>query len=386
MRSQSLLIATLSLTDTSAVFYSLSIITPPTPAILRELAFIEATSKLTTYNLPSPSSPQTALSPLEIRLSANRLSLVSQLLSTSEDAYKHPEVILDLITKLDCGGRAARIKGLGMLADSSVMMGDGDWQRGVGYVERMRGEVKEMMKETAGGGGRAGRSAEVTQKETDEAVEVVWKTCFQFGRSSALGGDDGARREKLLGWALEFCPPDTIPDVLAEWRKVEEAESERRKRKREGGAGGSSLAPQSSPFSFDWVTASTSSYGDALSPAPHLETERARKRDIAARAATAAFDHLGSSLSSFRPFSGSSAGTTQRMPNFDSANMESPPLPPTAASTEASSGEKQVASLFGGGDGAQDESDLLHQGRRQLNRSLGWILGANEEEMGGGVI
>ena len=61
------------------------------------------------------------LLPIEIRLTKDKLSLISRILSSNEDAYKHTEVILELCYKL--GYRddpVAEVKVLAMLADSAL--------------------------------------------------------------------------------------------------------------------------------------------------------------------------------------------------------------------------------------------------------------------------
>jgi hypothetical protein len=142
---------------------------------------------------------------------------------------------------------------LGMLADASVQAGD--WQRGVRFVERMV-EVVESLDGKGGGGGASGRkkrkiaakhsktestsslasnrsmsssvgstvppSASTTSLggsppllHTDEAIEVCWRTCLQFGRQAEFGDTD--RKLQLIGHALVLCPPDMISDVLPSW-------------------------------------------------------------------------------------------------------------------------------------------------------------------------
>ena len=66
--------------------------------VTQEKQFIEATSRLCSFNLMS--RPGIPISPIEIRLTKDRLSLVSRVLSSNNDAYKHSEVILDLVRKL----------------------------------------------------------------------------------------------------------------------------------------------------------------------------------------------------------------------------------------------------------------------------------------------
>ncbi|GBE77859.1 hypothetical protein SCP_0107410 [Sparassis crispa] len=97
----------------------------PTPSerIVKEKEFIEATSRLCSFNLMTRSG--TPITPLEIRLTKDRLSLVSRVLSSNSDAYKHTQVILELVEKLGFGGDAiAEVKTLAMLVETALQSED----------------------------------------------------------------------------------------------------------------------------------------------------------------------------------------------------------------------------------------------------------------------
>ena len=66
----------------------------PSERITREKEFIEATSRLCSFNLMS--RPGIPISPIEIRLTKDRLSLVARVLSNNADAYKHTQVSGDI--------------------------------------------------------------------------------------------------------------------------------------------------------------------------------------------------------------------------------------------------------------------------------------------------
>ncbi|KAL7413320.1 secretory pathway protein Sec39-domain-containing protein [Mrakia frigida] len=373
----------------------LSVVTPPTPALKREQAFIEATSKITSYNLLSSSN--NPLSPLEIRLSKDRLSLVSQVLSASDDAYKHPEVILDLVDKLGFDkDEGAKVKALGMCSDAAVQ--SGDWEKGVEFVERMveivggfeKSKRRKLAAAVGGGAGAAhsrsissssssvqgGTSKEDQAASMEEAIEVCWKTAFQLGRQTEF--DDVERKMALVGHALNFCPSDSISDLLVAWKKVEEDASKPR----------SSTAHTSSQHSLGHGSpfGNSSSNGQPTTAEQHA---RDRKRDMAARAAARTFSSLSSSLSSFRPLAVSSSSSA-------SVPRSASPAGSSSFRSETGGGEgggtrrsfegagPSVASLFGSVQ--QGEEEIMNHGRRALTRGVGWLLGASETEMGGDVI
>lgn len=364
-------------------FASLSVISPPTPAIEKEQAFIEATSRITSYNLPSRLSPSSTLAPLEIRLSKDRLSIVSRILSTSDDAYKHPEVILELVGKLGYqGDKAAECKTLGMLADAAVQ--EGDWERGVGYVERMVAAVQAFGRKkrardslpTSAASHTLASSAALTSvaaAEVDseqEAVDVCWKTCYQFGRQSEF--KDVERKLSLMGHALDFCPADTISDLLVAWRKLED-EALRHPQKRGAPRGGSSGGPA---HALDHLPSIAVSAASQLTGMRASDLDHMRRRDIAAAAASRTINTLSSSLSSFRPLGG---GSSVRSAS-PASSMHSQP-----GSAASGGAEHSVASLFGG-LGKEEDQDVVRQGRRALTKGVGWLLGASEEEMGGDLL
>ncbi|KAG5652304.1 hypothetical protein H0H81_005526 [Sphagnurus paluster] len=182
---------------------------PPTDRIVREKEFIEATSRISSFNVTS--RPGIPISPIEIRLTNDRLSLVSRVLSSNSDAYKHTEVILDLARKLGFKNDVtAEVKTLAMLADTALQAED--FSRAYELSDRMVSAVLNL---------RA-NSPNVTQ--VAEASEVCWVACFQLGRQVEF--NDVEKKLHLLGRALELCPPDKMHDVLTPWRRLEEEDIE----------------------------------------------------------------------------------------------------------------------------------------------------------------
>ena len=171
-----------------------------TPAIQREKEFIEATSKICSFNVVSRGG--IPIQPIEIRLVKDRLSLVARVLTSTEDAYKHSSVILDLVHKLGYrDDMTAEVKTLAMLADSALQAED--FTKAAETVDRMVDRVRKL----------------ANTEEFAEAREVCWHSCFQLGRQSEF--DDTEKKMSLLGHAMEICPSEHMLDVLTIWRKLE---------------------------------------------------------------------------------------------------------------------------------------------------------------------
>jgi hypothetical protein len=237
--------------------YSLSV-SSPTARIVRERAFIEATSKISSFNMTSPSG--NPLTPLEIRLTKDRLTLIARILSNTDDAYKHMDVMLDIVEKLgytkDAGqleGAAgsyenAEVKVLAMLTDSALQAED--FGRAVKSCEKMVEGARKLRSKYPP---RASPpSYDVPQdplwSSAEEAIEVCWHSCFQLGRQSEF--NDTQAKLRLLGFALELCPTTNTLELLAVWRRIEAEDIEVRKQaverskaKQESQARRSSVAP-----------------------------------------------------------------------------------------------------------------------------------------------
>ena len=187
--------------------------------IATEKEFIEATSRLCAYNLMS--RPGIPITPIEIRLSKDRLSLVSRVLSSNAEAYKHVQVILELVHKLGFKNDVvAEIKTLAMLTDTALNAED--FERAFETSEMMVQKTLDL---------RASRSADDPQVQ--QANEVCWVSCFQLGRHPEF--EDTAKKTKMLGRAMEFAPAETLGEVLVAWHKLEAGDlAQRRERRRHG--------------------------------------------------------------------------------------------------------------------------------------------------------
>ncbi|KAI0271351.1 Sec39-domain-containing protein [Gloeopeniophorella convolvens] len=192
-------------------------IPPPSEAIVREQEFIEATSRIASFNVET--RPGVPLSPIEIRLTKDRMSLVSRVLSSNSDAYKYKEVILELVDKFGFRGDAvARVKALAMITDTALQVED------FAYAFKTSEAMVEIVSQLC-------QSSELPSARLQEAKEVCWVSCFQLGRQIEF--PDATKKLRLLGHSLEFCPPDRLPEILAAWRRLEKDDIEQQIERRE---------------------------------------------------------------------------------------------------------------------------------------------------------
>ncbi|THH18083.1 hypothetical protein EW146_g2845 [Bondarzewia mesenterica] len=307
--------------------------------IIREREFIEATSRIASFNVTS--RPGIPISPIEIRLTKDRLSLISRVLSSNSDAYKYTEVILDLVHKL--GFRddvTAEVKVLAMIADTALQAED--FARAYETSEAMVNTVLQMRSSVDN----------VGNSKVQEASEVCWVACFQLGRQPEF--NDVQKKLSLLGRALEFCPADKLADVLASWRRLESEDIEERKER---------LAARRSGAKTN---------GDSVGG-------RQTKRSVPS--------------ASISPSSLASRFQSLHMPEL---HMPSPPLVSTPDAAALASTFNRVAASFpsfsvggrplsvasneSGRSGRADHADVSAQATRVFQKGIGWLIGADEEE------
>ncbi|KAF9651849.1 Sec39-domain-containing protein [Thelephora ganbajun] len=192
-----------------SIAYSCLTVPKPSDRIIKEQEFIEATSRICSFNVTS--RPGIPISPIEIRLTKDRLSLVSRILSSNNEAYKHTEVVLDLVRKLGFkGDSTAEIKTLGMISDVALQNEDFD------RAYKIDKQIVDFVAGLKDGGVDVG----------EEVKEVCWVACYQLGRQPEF--EDVQKKLYLLGYALRLCPPERIVDILAAWRRVDEEDLESR--------------------------------------------------------------------------------------------------------------------------------------------------------------
>lgn len=268
------------------------------------------------------SRPGVSILPIEIRLTKDKLSLVSRVLSSNDSAYKHIEVLLELVRKLGFRDDAlAEVKTLAMVADTALQAED--FPRAFEASERMINAVLRLRQNAPLG---------MDSEQVQEAIEVCWVACFQLGRQSEA--QDTERKMALLGRALELCPADKIVDILASWRRLEAEEMERRQERtgrrlsRDGGG-----TKQNGNTRGRTSTLSSRLQNSLHMPSPALPS------------ASALATHTLSRVAAALPFSMHSLSNEER--------------------SRSRSGSPDVQS----------------QARHALRRGVGWLIGADEDEL-----
>jgi hypothetical protein len=301
------------------------------------------------------------LTPFQIRHAKNKLDLIRRILSTSDDAFRHDSIILDLAEKLGLTYDVSRAQIIGMLADVAVT--HSEYDLAYTHAQKLVDLVKHRHKKRS--------------PEDEEAMrDVAFKTCLELGRQEEWSEIDN--RMLLLGRAVEFCPSDTIPSVLVTWRAVEAGSlklSQAAKRRR--------LTGVKQPFK-PAGTAST-----ITSPVVGSEEERVLGSRTAARAARMALG-FGERFRDQIPFG---AGISPKLPSLTSSREASRDRSGGrggGAGEERRSIDSDRGSLSGLGFGAgtgpgrRDQTDaerVSRHARRALVKGVGWLLGADEREL-----
>jgi hypothetical protein len=330
--------------------FSLSV-SDPTPAVRRERDFIEATSKLSSYQIRTDRGE--VMSPLEMRLTKDKLGLIAKVLSSSDDAYRHVDVILDLANKLGYkDDDAAQIRVLAMLTESALQKPDFD----------QAGEICERIVDAAIRLRRNQRGGKLTPG-ADQAIDICWKTCSLLGKQSEYS--DIPRKMSLLGRALQFCPPEAISELLVVWRRVEDGQvrlDEAARNRHEPLIFKKGHHRNHSTESAG--SAASSSRGTPLSAAHLLGSKRAAM--AAQRLNKAAHDF--SSNFNLRP-----------LQTGNLAPSSTPSLRDEHSPARSESSDRAVRDALAGlGDGGVE---IKQQARRALVKGVGWLIGAGEEEL-----
>lgn len=298
--------------------------------IVKEQEFIEATSRIYSFNVTS--RPGIPISPIEIRLTKDRLSLVSRVLSSNNEAYKHTEVILDLVRKLGFkGDSTAEVKTLGMISDVALQNEDFD------RAYKIDKQIIDFVTELKDGG----------VDIEPEMKEVCWVACYQLGRQPEF--EDVQKKLYLLGYALQLCPPDRIVDILAAWRRVDQEDLEVRAEELNNAKPFSSRADRRGRTGRNEPGIALKSIADRLQkhmpPSPLVHTPDA------ALLASKTFNHITANF----PFSvRSSSRASQR-----SASPASPMI--------------NRLNLD------QDDGRPSTQASRVFQKGIGWLIGADGE-------
>lgn len=276
------------------------------------------------------------------------MSLIADVLRSNEDAYRHPDLILELVAKLGYkGDLLAETRALSLLADAALSAGDGT--RAAEVCNRMIAAVAQI---------RKGRDKE----KAAQAAELAWKTCFSFGKEDKLAAEPEKKMD-LLGQALLLCPTKEISQILSVWQVADSAQVKRKKR-------------TSKP-----IAQSTASIGGLSIPSfqmparPHTPTSihLPQSAEHAARAALS----VGRAATAYLPFRASTPDAS-------------------ASSRPTSRGDKDISQLFGGVAGLRDQrsrqssenrspsrpdaGDVRDRLQKGFTSGIGWLIGADDEE------
>lgn len=304
--------------------------------IILEQEFIEATSRITSFNVET--RPGVPLSPIEIRLTKDRLSLVSRVLSSNNDAYKYKEVILDLVDKLGFrGDTVARVKALAMIADTALQAED--FARAFETSESMINTVSQLCS-----------SPDTPPAQLHDAKEVCWVSCFQLGRQTEF--PDVSKKLRLLGHALEFCPADRLPEILTAWRRLEKEDINQRIE----GEGG-----HSSPRAG--LTATSTQHRRARQPGAPVPSLASRLQNIHLPASPLAMADGAAIADTF-------SRVASKFP-FSKSRPQARPVQSEGESQDHSRGDEV-------GWPSLDREEVSAQASRALQRGIGWLIGADE--------
>ncbi|KAK2461661.1 hypothetical protein APHAL10511_006124 [Amanita phalloides] len=316
------------------VAYDCLDVPPASERIIKEKEFIEATSRICSFNVMS--RPGIPISPIEIRLTKDRLALVSRVLSSNSEAFKHTEVILDLCYKLGFHDDiVAEVKVLAMLADSALQ--SEDFECAFEANDRMVAKLSSL---------RDSISTNFEDPRILEAKEVCWVACFQLGRQ--LEFDQLDKKLSLLGYALEFCPADKLHDIIAVWRRLEKediAKREERLSHRLGRQSTSSEKRRKRISSMNVASSLRARLQEFHMPSPPLLST-----PDAAALATKTFQTVAANF----PFSVGSRGRSFR-------------------TDTDSKGSRSSSNL------RFDADDVSTQATRVISKGIGWLIGTGED-------
>ncbi|KAE8540758.1 hypothetical protein D1P53_003122 [Cryptococcus gattii VGV] len=342
-------------------------VAPSTPAIVAERQYIEATSRLSSFST-------FILTPREIRHDVNPLSLLSAVLSdSSSDAFRHPDLMLELAEKLGCRGDTDRGLVWGMVGRAAIAKED--WPMASKAVENMVQTVKKS------------QDSQTAVKQEQRSIansgstlrSETWTLAHTLSSQSEFS--DISAKLSFVSSAIELCPASEIPSILETFRQIEKGRirlDEAAKRRRMKGIAAPQL-PSEPSIGMSSVAA---------------VQERVLGSRTAAKAAKLALD-IGGRLTAHRQLPSPSllSSATFSSP-FAGYELARPLSRNSAAGSEGGSdgGYKIGGSLSSGTAGARDlfehlgreEAERVRKGaRRALVRGVGWLLGADESEIAG---
>ena len=316
--------------------------------VIREQEFIEATSRITSFNVES--RPGVPLTPIEIRLTKDRLSLISRVLSSNSDAYKYKEVILELVDKLGFRGDVvARVKALAMIADTALQAEN--FAQAFETSEAMINTVSQLC-----------LSPDISEAQLGDAKEVCWVSCYQLGRQTEF--PDVPKKLRLLGHALEICPADRLPEILAAWRRLEKEDI---------------AAQQHASDNMDENGPSSTRRHGRTAAAASMQYRQAHQSGAPAPTLASRLQNIHLPASPLSPLvmaDGAAIADTfnrvaSRFPFAKSRPQAHADYPESDEGPDSSRGD-------GAGWPSLDREEVSAQASRALQKGIGWLIGADE--------
>ncbi|KAH8918339.1 hypothetical protein BT69DRAFT_1353982, partial [Atractiella rhizophila] len=312
-------------------------IVPDSPTIARQRSFIDATSQFFSYFPASHPS----LSPIQVRLSTDKIALMAHLLSSNKTAYKHPEVLFDLLRKLSSASDGQQAEDEGGEIRTYAMCVEGAVQAADWTVAELGCEKMISLANRGGSGGDKGR-------------DVAWRGVFALAKMEDY--PDLENRKTLIGHAALLCPPETISDVLLVLRRIEEQENEENAARESTGVG-----------QMDDLVSSS----------------------IAAAKEKAKASYLGGLLNFNRSATSTPTPNPPSLPRTDSTRRTIAGLFSGGGGerrSESTERKASVASLFGGRGGRDSPDPSQQQQHRtgfssvlgnRFERGVGWLIGGD---------
>ncbi|SPO23049.1 uncharacterized protein UTRI_01727 [Ustilago trichophora] len=202
--------ATVASTRSKDIRLSLSILSSLSVTSTRALAFrnfVEAACRLSSFKIRSPLHPTLPLTPSEIRGTQDKMNLISLLLASQEDAFKSPELVLDLamrlcsLAPLSVGEKGlVEARTLAMLTESAVAAES--FEEASGFVQRLIAQCRQQKTE-------AGK----------KVVELGWKSSLQLAKHPNWTDTPG--RIRSLGNAMVLCPTEQLGGTLRLWERLQ---------------------------------------------------------------------------------------------------------------------------------------------------------------------
>lgn len=182
---------------------------PATPATRQEKEFIEATSRILSYNIRS-FEPGGSVTPLEIRMASDRLDIIGKVLASSEGAYRHESVILEIVDKLGYrGDEGAYVNVMCRLIALAIQADDADQALSLAH----------QLLDSAGKS-RATRLHTHLPGTGTLAYSTCWRSLVDVAHMKQFVDQD--RGAHLLAAAVRLCPTEPLLDILEQWRSAED--------------------------------------------------------------------------------------------------------------------------------------------------------------------